>query len=218
MTESRPPDNPLNPSNPSTVGPVEGAEASDAPEAPINGRTARSRSDFHEVQDPVESRAVAYSDPTRIEVARQRAVRCAQIVEDGRARDICLLDVRTATPLVDFMVLATADSRRQTQAIAEEIRVTMKQAGEPPLGIEGLEEGRWVLLDFSDYVVHLFSPDARDYYALDDLYGDADPIAFSQHEGSSRPQAPDNAPAVIEQMPTEIEQPEPNSADSDETD
>ncbi|MGB0067150.1 MAG: ribosome silencing factor, partial [Isosphaeraceae bacterium] len=96
----------------------------------------------------------------------------ARIADDNGARDIVLLDLRRATPLLDFFVIATANSRRLSHAIASEIDAEMKKLGEHKLGMEGLEEGRWILIDYGDFVVHVFSGESRSYYALEDLWGD----------------------------------------------
>jgi len=98
----------------------------------------------------------------------------AQIAADNRATDICILDTRHITPLFDYFVLATGSSRRQLHSISEEIdRALEEQFGGGRLGIEGYEESRWILLDYGDVVIHLFDPDTRDYYALEDLWGHA---------------------------------------------
>ena len=116
---------------------------------------------------------MARGKPERLAKALEHARICARIADDNRAKDILLLDLRQATPLVDFFVIATADSRRQSNAIASEIDQEMKRLGEHKLGIEGSEEGRWVLIDYGDFVVHVFSSEARTYYALEEIWGDA---------------------------------------------
>lgn len=84
-----------------------------------------------------------------------------------------MLDLRKITPLADFFVLATGTSRRQIHTIAEEIDRAMNEQGEQKLGIEGYRESRWVLLDYGDIVVHIFDDEARRYYDLENLWGDA---------------------------------------------
>jgi ribosome-associated protein len=105
--------------------------------------------------------------------ALEHARVCARIADDNRGRDVQLLDLRSATPLVDYFVIITATSRRLSGAIAEEIDKEMKRRAELKLGIEGSEEGRWTLIDYGDFVVHIFSPEARAYYALEEIWGDA---------------------------------------------
>jgi ribosome-associated protein len=124
-------------------------------------------------QDDVPAGAVAHSYPTRLDVALEHARLCARIAEDNRGRDILLLDLRGATPLVDFFVIVTAPSRRTANAIAIEVDAEMKKIGEKKLGIEGSEEGRWILMDYGDFVVHIFNDEARQYYSLEDIWGDA---------------------------------------------
>jgi len=85
-----------------------------------------------------------------------------------------ILDLRELTPVFDFFVIATGNSRRQLHAISEEIdNVFEKELGEKRLGIEGYVEGRWVLLDYGDVVIHLFDPEAREYYSLEQLWSGA---------------------------------------------
>jgi ribosome-associated protein len=127
----------------------------------------------HVPWDELPSTAVARRSPARADRALEHARICARIGADNRGKDILLLDLRGVTPLVDFFVIITATSRRQGNAIAIEIDQEMKKIDERKLGIEGSEEGRWTLIDYGDFVVHVFSEDARAYYALDDVWGDA---------------------------------------------
>jgi ribosome-associated protein len=142
----------------------------------------------HLPQDDVPFHAVARSDPDRAARAFENARACARIADDNRAQGVVLLDLRQATSLVDYFVIATASSRRLSHAIAEEIDKQMKQRGELKLGLEGSEEGRWVLIDYGDFVVHIFSPDARTYYALEEIWGDAQHLEW-QEPGQTRPVA-----------------------------
>jgi len=127
---------------------------------------------------PLPQDDVAHSAASRI--SDERALRAlehariaARIADDNRAKEILLLDLRSATPLVDFFVIASANSRRQAYAIASEIDQELKKLGEIKLGMEGAEEGRWILVDYGDFVVHIFSEDARVYYSLEEIWGDA---------------------------------------------
>jgi len=104
----------------------------------------------------------------------------ARTAAENRGADIVVLDMRELTPMFDFFVLATGASRRQLHAISEEIdRELEERMGDRRLGIEGYEESRWILLDYGDVVVHLFEPETRAYYALEDLWGHAKRIPFS---------------------------------------
>ncbi len=142
---------------------------------PVTNRRTRSlrTRETHSIQDEVPHHAADRRQPDRMAVALERARTCARIADDNRARDIVLLDLRKATPLVDFFVIVTATSRRQSTAIAIEIDQEMKKRGEAKIGIEGSEEGRWTLIDYGDFVVHIFSTEDRAYYALEDIWGDA---------------------------------------------
>ena len=105
--------------------------------------------------------------------ALDRACLCARVAADNKARDVVVLDMRGVTPIYDFLVLATGASRRQMHAIAEEVDAAMRDAGDRRLGIEGYEASRWIVQDYGDVVVHVFDAEAREYYALEDLWADA---------------------------------------------
>ena len=96
------------------------------------------------------------------------------------ARTSCCSTCGKTTPLVDFFVIVTAASRRQSNAIASEIDQAMKKQGEAKLGLEGSEEGRWILIDYGDFVVHIFSPEDRAYYALEEIWGDAPQLDWQE--------------------------------------
>lgn len=148
--------------------PDDSAEPSKDP-MPFLPRRAR----FHDVQDESVPEAVTRSSPERQATALELARLAARIAEENRARDIELLDLRQSTPLFDYFVVITAPSRRQANAIISEIDHEMKQRKEHKLGVEGSEEGRWTLIDYGDFVVHVFSDEARDFYAIEDIWGDA---------------------------------------------
>jgi ribosome-associated protein len=144
--------------------------------APVSETSVRSKSirgrSIKTAQDDIPTQAIDRSDPERVNLALAHARIAARIADDNGARDIVLLDLRRATPLLDFFVIATANSRRLSHAIASEIDAEMKKLGEHKLGMEGLEEGRWILIDYGDFVVHIFSGESRGYYALEELWGD----------------------------------------------
>jgi ribosome-associated protein len=105
--------------------------------------------------------------------ALHRACLCARTAADHKARDIVVLDMRSVTPLYDFFVLCTGASRRQIHSIAEEVDDAMHEVGDVRLGIEGYEASKWVVQDYGDVMVHVLDPNAREYYALEELYADA---------------------------------------------
>jgi ribosome-associated protein len=91
-------------------------------------------------------------------------------LEDIKARDIEVIDVRPQTSLYDTMVIASADSNRQVKALANHVREKLKEAGAPILGVEGESVGEWVLVDAGDIVVHVMQPAVRAYYNLEELW------------------------------------------------
>ena len=110
---------------------------------------------------------------SRASVALEHACLCARLAADHKARDILVLDMRGQTPLYDFFVIVTGTSRRQLHVLTEEIDATMRAEDEQRLSVEGYEACRWVVQDYGDIVVHLFSPEAREYYRLEELWEDA---------------------------------------------
>jgi ribosome-associated protein len=164
----------------------------DAPESPKEAMPLLPRrARFHEVQDDSVPEAVTRSSPDRQAKALGLARLAARIGDDNRARDIELLDLRQSTPLFDYFVVITAPSRRQANAIVSEIDHEMKKREEFKLGIEGSEEGRWTLIDYGDFVVHVFSEDARDFYAIEDIWGDAPRLEWRAEAPPTPPPATD---------------------------
>lgn len=97
-------------------------------------------------------------------------------LEDIKARDIEVIDVRPQTSLYDTMVIASADSNRQVKALANHVREKLKEAGAPILGVEGEDAGEWVLVDAGDIVVHVMQPAVRSYYNLEELWAPQAPV------------------------------------------
>ena len=96
-------------------------------------------------------------------------------LEDIKARDITVLDVRTITSIYDSMIIASAESNRQVKALAHHVRDKLKEAGATIIGVEGEETGDWVLVDCGDIVVHVMQPAVRAYYNLEELWGSKGP-------------------------------------------
>ncbi len=91
-------------------------------------------------------------------------------LEDIKARDIRVMDVRKLTSFYDSLVIASADSNRQVKALAHHVRDKLKEAGATIIGVEGEESGEWVLVDCGDIVVHVMQPAVRAYYNLEELW------------------------------------------------
>ncbi|MCE7947606.1 MAG: ribosome silencing factor [Chloroflexi bacterium CFX4] len=93
------------------------------------------------------------------------------LIADRKGEDITLMDLRMVSVITDFFVIASANSDRQLNAIAEYVRDELKQKHQTaPLRIEGRGESGWILMDYGDVIVHLFSPTARAYYDLESLW------------------------------------------------
>src|SRR3954469_17405750 len=111
--------------------------------------------------------------PDRTAAARQFAIDAARLIATTRCHDVNLLDVRGLSPITDFLVIATGTSARQMRSVADEI----EEMGQPrhfiAIGRNGYEGDTWILTDFVDVVVHIFNGEARGYYDLDGLWGDA---------------------------------------------
>jgi ribosome-associated protein len=93
-----------------------------------------------------------------------------KVLEDMKARDISVLDVRDRTSITDIMIIASGTSDRHVKSTAEAVAFQSKLAGEPPLGMEGLEDGEWALVDLNGVVVHVMLPKVRDFYQLERLW------------------------------------------------
>lgn len=105
------------------------------------------------------------------------AVRAAR---DKKAVDVVVLDLRHAGGFTDYFVICTGANPRQITAIADAVEETLrKELGERPALVEGLEKSEWVLLDYFNFVVHVFSPDCRAFYGLERLWGSAERHAFA---------------------------------------
>ncbi len=98
----------------------------------------------------------------------------ARAAESKKATDITVLDLTGITSFADYFVICTGANQRQIQAISDEVNLQLKQqAGELPLSVEGYNQAEWVLADYGDLLVHIFSPKAREYYDLERLWRSA---------------------------------------------
>jgi len=102
-----------------------------------------------------------------------RAVRIAKAAVDLKAENVVALDVREVASFADVFILATGGSDRHVRAIADAVKGVVEELGEPPLGIEGYDEGRWLLLDLGDVIVHVFQSEVRAHYDLERLWSEA---------------------------------------------
>jgi ribosome-associated protein len=129
-------------------------------------------------------------------LARKKLVVAA--LEDIKARDIVAIDVRRITSMFDWIVVASADSARQTKSLARHVRDRLKEAGCTVLGTEGEEGGEWVLVDSGDIVTHIMQPAVRAYYNLEELWGEG------KFDRPANPAAAARLARASEEMPAEV--------------
>jgi ribosome-associated protein len=102
------------------------------------------------------------------------AERIAAIASDRKAIDVRVIDLRGLVSYTDFFVIATGNTERQTKAIHDAVHIALKdEEGLLPRRVEGNREARWILMDYTDVVTHIFTPDARAFYRLEQLWGEA---------------------------------------------
>lgn len=98
--------------------------------------------------------------------------RSVELLLDRKAEDVTLLDLRELSGATDFFLIATGRSDTHVSAIADHVVDELKKEGVRPFGVEGMRSGRWVLIDYVDFVIHVFHPAAREFYQLERLWGD----------------------------------------------
>jgi ribosome-associated protein len=109
----------------------------------------------------------------------------ATICLDNKANDVVVLDLDGVTDMTDFFVIASGTSDTHVRSIAEHVLEEMKKRGFRAHHVEGLSQGRWVLIDFVDFVVHVFHPALRSFYQLERLWGDAAVVAVATQGAAS---------------------------------
>jgi ribosome-associated protein len=108
------------------------------------------------------------------DVLRAAVLTAARAADDKKADDVVVLDVGDVLSITGWFVITSGANPRQVRTIAEEVEAKVKaEHGIAPLRVEGLDGLRWVLLDYGDFVVHVFSDEAREFYAIEDIWGDA---------------------------------------------
>ena len=112
---------------------------------------------------------------------------------EKKAQDLVILDVRILSSFTDFFLICSGQSHRQVQALSRHVDDTLRREGLKPLGVEGQEEGNWVLLDFNDVIIHIFYQPWREFYDLEGLWSEAGRLA-----PEPSPAAPPEAPPPVE--------------------
>jgi ribosome-associated protein len=105
---------------------------------------------------------------------------------DKKATDVVVLDLRKTPAFTDFFVLCSGQNPRQVKAIADAVEETMKAAKVRPAHVEGYDRAEWVLMDYFTFIVHVFSPQTREFYSLERLWGDAERVDVSHDSGVRR--------------------------------
>jgi ribosome-associated protein len=122
--------------------------------------------------------------------ARSFALAAARVADERNCSDIIVLDLKDKSPATDYFVIATGTSDRQMRTVADEICEAARKQGRQRFGSAGYEQGRWILLDFIDVVVHIFDSEYRDYYDLELLWGDARRLKWESPPRSRKPKKP----------------------------
>ncbi len=103
----------------------------------------------------------------------EKVALCVSMVEEKKAQEVLVLDLRGVSSVTDYFLICHGSSDRLVQAITDHLLEMMKEKGVRALGVEGYTEGRWILLDFGDLVIHVFFEETRRFYDLERLWGHA---------------------------------------------
>ncbi len=120
-----------------------------------------------------EQQVPATHEAREVAVSELLARRAAELSLEKKGEDVKILDLRGLTTVTDYFVIITADSERKAKAVADHIVDELREEGERPIHIEGLDSPHWILIDYFDVVVHVFHPDERRFYDLESLWSDA---------------------------------------------
>jgi ribosome-associated protein len=108
----------------------------------------------------------------------EQARRIAALAQEKLAEDLVILDMRPECSFTDYFVIATGRNARQTAAIWDEVHTQLKKQKLLPASVDGVREGAWIVGDYLDVVLHIFTPEARAYYRLEDLWSDVPAVAL----------------------------------------
>ena len=114
---------------------------------------------------------------------KQKFNLCVKTALKKKAFDLIILDIKEISSFADYFIICSGNSNRQVQAIASSIEHDLKRKGIYPLGIEGFNEGKWVLLDYDDIIIHVFYHPIREFYELERLWADAPRIELEGESG-----------------------------------
>ena len=111
----------------------------------------------------------------------EQAVESAKILSDKKASNLSVIKITELSSLGDYMVLATGNNSTHVKALADELEFQLKTMGVAAHHIEGYRNDNWILLDYTDVIVHVFSDEAREYYSLDRLWQDGEAVDLSEY-------------------------------------
>ena len=110
----------------------------------------------------------------------ERVIAAAKVADANKGHDIVVLDLRELTKTFDYFLIVSGSSRRQLYAIGDEIqRKLVREMGDECLSVSGHTDGKWIVIDYGDIVVHLFEPETRKYYALEELWGKGSRVDYT---------------------------------------
>lgn len=110
--------------------------------------------------------------------ARKLALAIAEVLDSKKGKDIKVLHVEDKTVIAEYFVLCTGNSSTQVKALVGEVEYKIGERGVRPYNIEGRDNNSWILVDYSNVIVHVFSRESREFYNIDKLYGDAETVEF----------------------------------------
>jgi ribosome-associated protein len=117
--------------------------------------------------------------------SKEKALSLAEAICDRKGLEVRVLDLRGVASFSDFFIIASATSDRHARALAQAVQERSHELGDRPIGVEGEETGRWILIDLGDVVVHVFQEEARAYYDLERLWGEAESVEVEAAVGGT---------------------------------
>lgn len=112
---------------------------------------------------------------TSLEIAKESV----KILDNKKAQDLKVIGIKDISVIADYFVITTGTSSTHVKALADEVEFQLKQIGISPAHIDGYRSNTWIILDYSDVIIHVFTPDARDFYNLDRLWQDGENVDIS---------------------------------------
>ena len=142
-------------------------------------KTERKQTIAHVPTEPESAKPAAARGARRSRKLPAEVARAVRAALDKKAQDVVVLDLRGTPAFTDFFVLCSGLNQRQVKAIADAVEETLRASKVRPAHVEGYDRADWVLMDFFTFIVHVFTPQTRAFYALERLWGDAERIDVS---------------------------------------